>query len=110
MMGIAQGVLIKFKEVANSFGEFRPFEYLDINFCYMDLEFKNRNHFKDEIIKVILKRGNFYIHLLDNISKELKIWIKILNKYLIRIDKPNSYILLDKLGSGANATVYKVEK
>lgn len=36
--------------------------------------------------------------------------VKVLNNYVVRVDRPKNYTILNKLGEGANASVYKVEK
>ncbi|CDW87583.1 serine threonine protein kinase [Stylonychia lemnae] len=109
-MGLFEGKLIIFKELENTYLEYRADEYLDIDFCYMNVYYNNHSQIKDEIEKITLQRNKSTFQVYNNDSSELKIWIRFLNHYVVRIDKPHQYQILNALGSGANAEVFKVEK
>eukprot|EP00347_Sterkiella_histriomuscorum_P013112 403365973 len=95
------------------------YKFLDINFCYLDYQrskakksTKNLDNVDQNIIgEVLILQRNGWTYKITNLQPEqIKIWKKVLNRYVIRMDQPLNYHVLDKLGKGANAVVYKAEK
>eukprot|EP00347_Sterkiella_histriomuscorum_P013045 403366224 len=123
---LESGILIKFQSLNENEAQqisrpsLKAVSYLDINFSYMDFEKSNQtlnndiNYIKtikaSKVGTITLKRNNKYYQITDIETQDIKEWVKLLNQYVVRIDRPKNYKILNKLGEGANASVYKVEK
>lgn len=103
-MGLCKGLLFTFTDEELSplsCSGLKPDKYLDVRFTYMnvvkahlgleDSSFHEASLEKEDGSVIYLLRNNNYYALSDFSKGEVKLWVKYLNSYCVRVDKPLNF-------------------